>query len=264
MKNKSIGIFDSGLGGLSVLRHITNILPFENIVYFGDTARMPYGTKSGQVIERYAIENAAFLMTKEIKALVVACNTASCFSLNSLQQAFSIPVIEMIHPTIEAIKKKSHMKKIAILGTQATIDSGVYQKFLPLIEIIPIAAPLLVHLVEEEYLNHPFVSLMIQEYLRPLKTNPVEALVLACTHFPLLSEQIQKELFFQTQLIDPGLYCAYALKEVLTSHDLLHDSQNPPLYRFYVSDAADKFEQLSKKFLKNSFSQAFTAELAVL
>ena len=264
----SIGIFDSGLGGLSVMKDICKLLPFENIVYFGDTARMPYGTKSGGIIERYAIENATFLMQKEIKALVVACNTASCFSLTALQKIIPVPVIGVICPVVEAMVNEKNIKKIAILGTQATVSSGLYQKLLqeaiPNVEVQAIACPLLVHLVEEEYLDHPFVSLIIQEYLASLKKNHTDCIILACTHFPLLLKQIQKELPQGIRLIDPGMYCAHSLKKILEEKQLLNLSTETPTYRFYVSDGADKFQKNGKKFFQGHLSSELLSKLAVV
>lgn len=248
-----IGIFDSGFGGLTVMRAIRNLLPHENLIYFGDTGRLPYGTKSGSTILRYSIENATFLMSLGIKALVIACHTACCFSLSELQSRFPIPILGVIAPAIETASKTPSLKRIAILGTRSTISSGTYQShlqnLLPETHISAIPCPLLVHLVEEGYIDHPITSLTLKEYLRPLKDHAVDALILGCTHFPLLLRQIQEELGPTTSLIDPAESCAASLRTLLTDNHLLNPSTDRPHDLFYVSDDPEKFRLLGRLFL---------------
>jgi glutamate racemase len=250
---RSIGIFDSGFGGLTVMRAIRTLLPHENIIYFGDTARVPYGTKSGETILRYSIENASLLIELGIKVLVVACHTACCYSLENLQNMFSIPVLGMIAPSVEKIIRTSSQGKIGILGTRATISSGTYQNHiaqkLPGAHIIAIPCPLFVPLVEEGFLDHPLTQMTIQEYLRPLKEKNVDTLLLGSTHFPLLAPYIQHELGPDVTLVDPGLTCAEALKDLLDEKNLLNLDTSLPHYQFIVSDDPEKFRLHGKSFL---------------
>lgn len=249
----SIGIFDSGFGGLTVMNAIRQVLPHENIIYFGDTARIPYGTKSGETILRYSIENASFLISQGIKVLVVACHTACSFALEELQKRFSIPILGVIQPSIEKVTQISLEGKIAILGTRATISSGVYQNqlraLIPHAEISAIACPLFVPLIEEGYLGHSLTELAIQEHLRPLKSKQIDTILLGCTHYPLLREYIQKELGLHVNLIDPSLNCAEALKRLLSQQNLLNPNPSPPHYQFFVSDDPEKFRLIGKTFL---------------
>jgi glutamate racemase len=248
--DKSIGIFDSGFGGLTVMKTIREALPFENIVYFGDTARIPYGTKSKETVLRYAIENASFLIAQNIKLLVVACHTACCLSLDTLQKLFPIPVIGVTHPAVEQIALLPHAKKVAILGTRATITSGIYQKLIQEkchhIDITGIPCQLFVNLVEEGFIDHPLTALTIHEYLQSLTS--ADTILLGCTHFPLLSRQIQNYFPHPVSLIDPAIGCAQSVKEHLTNLHLLRVSMTPPTYDFYVSDAPEKFPLLGEKF----------------
>jgi glutamate racemase len=252
-KTDCIGIFDSGLGGLTVMNAIRQVLPHENILYFGDTARIPYGTKSGETILRYSIENASFLISQGIKVLVVACHTACSVALEELQKMFSIPILGVIQPSIEKVVQTSPQGKIGILGTRATVSSGTYQQqlqtLMPSAEITAIACPLFVPLVEEGYADHSLTELAIQEHLRPLKAKQIDTLLLGCTHYPLLASYIRKELGPSVNLIDPGLNCAEALKELLAKQDLLNPSLSLPHYQFFVSDDPEKFRLLGKTFL---------------
>jgi len=246
----SIGIFDSGFGGLTVLKAIRSLLPSENIIYFGDTARLPYGTKSRETIERYSIENGSFLIEKGIKVLVVACHTACSLALEKLEQTFDIPVIGVTTPMIEQVAQISKRGKIAILGTRSTIASGAYQnaiqKILPSAEIFGVACQLLVHLVEEGYIDHPITTMAIYEYLHCLKE--IDTLILGCTHFPLLFKQIQQTVGEHVQVIDPAHFCAAALKKLLEEKQLLNPLHEPTT-QFFVSDDPEKFRLLGKTFL---------------
>jgi glutamate racemase len=196
---QSIGIFDSGFGGLTVMRSIRSTLPHENLIYFGDTARLPYGSKSAETILRYSIEGASFLISQGIKLLVIACNTACCsFVIEELQKLFSVPILGVIMPGVDQIIKNSVNGRIGILGTRFTVSSGVLQQHikarLPEADISAISCPLFVPLVEEGYVEHPLTEIIVQEYLRPLKKKEVDSVLLACTHYPLLHSVIQKEL----------------------------------------------------------------------
>jgi len=252
-RQSSIGIFDSGFGGLTVMRAIKSVLPHENIIYFGDTARLPYGNKSPETIIRYSIENASFLIEQKIKMLVIACNTACTAALDHLQKMFHIPIVGVILPAVEQVLNISTKHKIAILGTRATIASGVYQHHfqerLPHAELTAIACPLFVPLVEEGYVEHPMAEIIAQEYFRPLKRKEIDTVLLGCTHYPLMQSIIQKELGEDVVLIDPALSCASHVKQLLLENGLENLQKDIPHYQFYVSDDPEKFRLLGKTFL---------------
>lgn len=232
---------------------ICQLLPHENIIYFGDTARIPYGTKSGETIFRYSVESASFLIKQGIKLLVIACHTACSFALEGLQKMFSIPILGVIQPSIEKVVSLSPQGKIVILGTRATISSGTYQNLIsalmPHAKITAIACPLFVPLVEEGFVSHPLTQLAIQEYLKPLKGKQIDSLLLGCTHYPILSEAIKKEVGPSVYLIDPGLNCAEAVRQFLTEKKLLNSDTSFPCHRFFVSDDPEKFQLIGKTFL---------------
>jgi glutamate racemase len=249
----SIGIFDSGFGGLTVMRAIRALLPYENITYFGDTARLPYGSKSRETILRYSLENISFLKEQKIKLLVIACHTACSCALDEIRQTLDIPVIAILEQGIEEILALNTKDKIAILGTKATISSGIYQREinskLPHTQLFPISCPLFVPLVEEGFIEHRLTELAIQEYLHPIKQQHVNAVLLACTHFPLLYTMLQKELGDEVSLLDPAASCAQATLKALKEHQLLNPKKDSPSYRFFVSDDPEKFRLLGEAFL---------------
>jgi glutamate racemase len=249
----SIGIFDSGFGGLTVMRAIRELMPHENIVYFGDTARLPYGGKSADTILRYSLENASFLAKQGIKVLVIACNTACSAALEQVRKSFSIPVIGITEQGVEEVSRLFPVGKIGILGTRATITSQIFQQQIlyrcPALELISISCPLLVPLVEEGYVEHPMSALVVQEYLRPLKNRSIHGVLLGCTHYPLLKAAMQQELGPEIHLIDPALACAEKTRELLIEKNLLNTSSALPHYQFYVSDDPEKFRLLGKTFL---------------
>lgn len=253
LSTSSIGIFDSGFGGLTVMRAIRAFLPHENIIYFGDTAHLPYGSKSPETIRRYAKENVTFLKDLGIKVLVIACHTACSAALDILRECFDIPIVAILEQGVEAIADASKTGHIAVLGTNATISSGVYQQLLqkkiPTARVSPIPCPLFVSLVEEGYTDHPLTTLAVQEYLSHLKSGPVDAVLLGCTHFPLLNSIIQRELGPHVHIVDPAERCALQTKELLSQLLLLNPSQQNPHYQFYVSDDPEKFRHHGKNFL---------------
>jgi glutamate racemase len=249
----SIGIFDSGFGGLTVMRAIRELMPFENIVYFGDTAHLPYGSKSSETILRYSLENAVFLKTQGIKVLVIACNTSCSAALEQVRNLSDIPVIGITEQGVEEVIRLFSSGKVAILGTRATITSGVYQHQIlsrrSALELYPISCPLFVPLVEEGYVEHPMSAVVVQEYLRPLKNRGINGLLLGCTHYPLLQSTIQYELGSEILLIDPSITCAEKTRMILAEKNLLNPSTNLPHYQFFVSDDPEKFRLLGKTFL---------------
>jgi glutamate racemase len=249
----SIGIFDSGFGGLTVMRAIRELMPFENMIYFGDTAHLPYGSKSSETILRYSLENASFLSTQGIKILVIACNTSCSAALDQVRQASNIPVVGIMEQGVEEVSRLFTVGKVAILGTRATITSGVYQcQILSRcnnLELYSISCPLFVPLVEEGYVEHPMSALVVQEYLRPLKNRGIHGVLLGCTHYPLLQSTIQHELGPDVLLIDPSTACAERTRMVLAEKNLLNPSTHLPHYQFFVSDDPEKFRLLGKTFL---------------
>lgn len=252
-KSAKIGIFDSGFGGLTVMRRIRALLPHENIVYFGDTARLPYGNKSQETVLRYVQESSQFLLEQKIKILVIACHTACALALSELQKEFPIPIVGVIPAAIESLEHLPKHDSIAVLATRSTISSGVYQaeiaKKLPRSKIFAIACPLFVPLVEEGFIDHMLTELAIREYLSPLKKEKIDALLLGCTHYPLLESALKKECSKETTLIDPALSCAESVRLLLDKNALLNPQKRTPDYTFYVSDDPEKFRLLGKTFL---------------
>ena len=252
-KFNPIGMFDSGLGGLTVMQQIVNKLPNEDIIYFGDTARVPYGGKSRETIIRYSIENAIFLIERNIKVLVVACNTATSHGLEKLQHIFNIPIIGVIDPGAERAVKASSNKRIAVLGTKGTIQSQAYQNAIlqraPDAVIFPIACPLFVPLVEEGCLDHPAAHLIVREYLKTLKEENIDTILLGCTHYPLMTKLIRAEVGDDIVIVDSAISCAEKIASLLNELDLTNENDNIPSYRYFVSDDAHKFQTLGSSFL---------------
>jgi glutamate racemase len=249
----SIGVFDSGVGGLTVLHQLQKRLPQENFVYLGDTARLPYGDKSGDTIIRYSLENAAFLMEKNVKMIVVACNTASSYALEPLQQALGVPVIGVIEPGAEQAVRVSEHGRIGVLGTKATINSGAYQKAIlrrnSRANVFQVACPLFVPLVEERYTEHPAARLIVQEYLKPLKAQHVDTVLLGCTHYPLLKDLIIEEMGLGVEIVDSGASCAEKIKIVLKEWNLQAANDAIGSHSYFVSDDPLKFQAIGQQFL---------------
>jgi len=252
-KDKPIGVFDSGIGGLTVVKRITAAMPNENIVYFGDTARVPYGSKSNETVIQYSIENTQFLMEKDIKALVVACNTASSVAIPVLKQKFNLPIIGMIKSGSSYAVSETKNKKIGVIGTRATIYNKAYRKEInkinKKIEVYEIACPLFVPLAEEGWMTHKATYTIAEEYLTDLKLVDVDTLVLGCTHYPILVNVIQDVVGDKVKLIDSGVAAAIAVKKELTKLDLLTNSSSLGNVEYYVSDIPTKFKDIAQLFL---------------
>jgi len=247
-----IGLFDSGVGGLTIMREVVRHLPHENLIYFGDTAHQPYGNKSPQTVLRHTLENVSFLLDRKIKMLIVACFTASTHALEALEQKLSIPVIGVIQSGFEELMTATRSKRVAILGTNSTIKSGVLQTLIMQREssaiVFPIACPLLAPLIEEGLADHPATRMIVEYYLDPLKEKHIDSALLACTHYPLIRSAIQESLSHAVQLVEPANCCALKAKSWLLSHGLLNLQKTNPVYEFYVSDDPDKFRHLTKQF----------------
>ncbi len=256
MKNKNkqpIGVFDSGLGGLTVVKQLQRILPNEYLVYFGDTARIPYGTKSKWLIQRFAMEDALFLLDFNIKILVVACNTASSSALPVLQDRLDIPVVGVVEPGAHAAVAATRNKKIGVIGTSATIASGSYARSLkalmPQAEIFNQACPLLVSLVEEGWLDDEVTVLTLKKYLKPLMEARVDTIILGCTHYPLLEPVIRRIVGPDVTLIDSGKETAKAVQQILKDHQLLNPDSKKGEDQYFVSDSPEAFAKVGSLFL---------------
>lgn len=254
-KNAQIGVFDSGVGGLTVVREITRQLPNENIIYFGDTARVPYGSKSRDNIIRFSEQIIRFLQTKEVKAIVIACNTASALALDAVRDEFNVPIIGVVIPGARAAVEATVNHKVGVVGTEATVQSGVYTKIIremnPDITVIEKACPLFVPLVEEGFKEHEVTEQIIDHYLASMKATDIDAMILGCTHYPLLRSRIRKYLGNRIQIVNPAYETAMDLKRLLEERDLLNgdSAEMHSRYGFYVSDAADKFKQFANSVM---------------
>ena len=254
-KSAPIGVFDSGVGGLTVAREIMRHLPNENIVYFGDTARVPYGSKSKDTIIRYSRQIINFLKTKDVKAIVIACNTASALALDVVRGESDIPIIGVVEPGARAALAATTTKKIGVIGTEGTIRSAMYEKiiqgFEPEASGIGKACPLFVPLVEEGFAKHQVTEEIIDYYLASMKETDIDSLILGCTHYPLLRSRIREYVGEKITLVNPAYETAMDLKQLLEENGLAntYTEQGHGTYSFYVSDAADKFKQFANSIL---------------
>jgi glutamate racemase len=254
--DRPIGVFDSGIGGLTVAHEIIRQLPHESIVYFGDTARVPYGPKSPETVCRYSREIAAFLQGQDVKAIVIACNTATAHALPALRDELPIPVIGVVEPGARAAVRASRGGHIGVIGTAGTIRSGAYERAIraidPDVRVTARACPLLVPLVEEGWLDHPITRQVAQEYIRPLIDEQIDTLVLGCTHYPLLKQMLCRELGPAVNLIDSAAETAATLGRTLADAGLAAAPGTTPQHRFVASDDPLQFLQLGQRFLEDA------------
>lgn len=254
-KSAPVGVFDSGVGGLTVAREIMRHLPNENIVYFGDTARVPYGSKSKDNIIRYSRQIIHFLRTKGVKAIVIACNTASALALDVVREESDIPIIGVVEPGARAALETTKTRKIGVIGTEGTIRSAMYEKIIqgidPEASVIGKACPLFVPLVEEGFAKHRVTQEIIDYYLASFMETDIDSLILGCTHYPLLRSRIREYVGEKITLVNPAYETAMDLKQLLKARDMENtdNSQEHAAYSFYVSDAADKFKQFANSIL---------------
>ncbi|HEU4346131.1 MAG TPA: glutamate racemase [Candidatus Binatia bacterium] len=262
-KEDAIGLFDSGIGGLTVLQQIAEALPRENTVYLGDTARAPYGTKSVETVLRYSFENTAFLVEKGVKIVVVACNTSTAIALEALKQEYSVPVIGVIGPGVKRALAVTKNKKIGVIGTEATIQSGAYTRALkardPKVEVYSRACPLFVPLVEEGWTDNAVVKLTVEAYLGSLKQSGIDTLVLGCTHYPLLKNAIHHFLGSGVRLIDSAQEIAKEVGARLEKGSLARKNGNGA-HSFFVTDAPDRFVKVGRRFLGEKVESAVRIE----
>jgi glutamate racemase len=260
-----VGIFDSGIGGLTVARAIFERLPGESTVYFGDTARVPYGPKSPETVRRYSLEILAWLLDQGVKAVVIACNTSTAHALGALQQVSPVPVIGVIEPGARAAIAATRGGPVGVIGTAGTIASDAYRRAIharaPSLEVRQQPCPLLVPLVEEGWFEHDAARLIAAEYLGPLKEAAVDALVLGCTHYPLLRPLLQREMGPSVRLIDSGEETARALEEILRRSNLLAGPEAEPTHRFAVSDDEARFRAVGARFIGERLSGAEVVSL---
>ena len=260
-KRDPIGVFDSGVGGLTVVKQLINCLPSEDIVYFGDTARVPYGTKSAKTIERFSIENVLFLLRFNVKCIVVACNTSSSIAIPLLQNSFKAPIIGVIEPGAREALSATRSGRIGIVGTSATVSSGAYEKELKSLakceflekqgrlRVLSRSCPLFVPLVEEGWLNDAITKDVAGKYLNIFKKNKTDTLLLGCTHYPLLKPAIASVLGKGVSLVDSARQCAVETERVLYREELLNNKKTRGRIKFFVSDAPEKFAAAGKRFL---------------
>lgn len=252
LKNCPIGVFDSGIGGLTVVKELLKIMPFEDIIYFGDTARLPYGSKSNRLITRYSIENSIFLNSKNVKMIVIACNTASAASADYLRSFIKLPVIGVIECGALAAVKLTRNKRVGVIGTKSTINSGAYSKTInnlePEIKVFELPTPLLVHLVEENWIEKDITKVILEEYLQPLLENDIDTLILGCTHYPLLKEQIH-DVTGKISLIDSSQEVALLVLNTLKMQNILSTRKEPGTTNVFLSDMHPEFLKWAKEFL---------------
>ncbi|MBR5279738.1 MAG: glutamate racemase [Clostridia bacterium] len=257
--NRPIGIFDSGLGGLTVLKAVQELLPNESLVYFGDSGRTPYGTKSPETVQKYTFQDINFLLEHQVKMIVIACNTASACSLDAVLKQYTLPIVEVVGPGSRAAVRTSKKGQIGVIGTPATIASGVYERAIQAAtaRLTPDrastyygkACPLFVPLVEEGWWDREVTALTVQEYMKPLQDAGVDTVVLGCTHYPLLQSAIQKEMGPEVTLVNSALEVAREVQAVLTERDIATGEGGQGSVSFFTSDSVEKFAELGSIFL---------------
>lgn len=256
-KSAPIGVFDSGVGGLTVAREIMRQIPNERIVYFGDTARVPYGSKSKETVTRYSRQIVRFLRTQDVKAIVVACNTASAYALDEMEKEIDIPIIGVVKPGAKAASDTTKNGKIGVIATEATIGSEIYSRYIkemnPDAVVLGKACPLFVPLVEEGLLHDPVTDEIAMRYLSGMIDSGIDTLILGCTHYPLIRSTVGKVVGEGVALVNPAYETAVELRKLLAQEGLLNE-ERPELgsnqYQFFVSDAAEKFIRFANSIIK--------------
>ena len=261
MQDKAIGIFDSGVGGLTVVREIIDSLPHENLIYLGDTARVPYGSRSKDKIISFSLELTDFLVKKNIKMIIVACNTISAIAIEAIRSKCDIPVIEVINPTVKLALSTSINKKIGVIGTEATIDSNIYRKSIhdlfPTATVFSKACPMLVPLIEEGLLNHPSTGELVKEYLNTFKDTNIDTLILGCTHYPLIKNQIQDQATSHINILDSALPTALEVKKILEEKGLLNSNNSLGEHEYFVTDNPIRAKKIAEIFYGRKIDEEF-------
>ena len=260
MDNRPIGVFDSGLGGLTVLREMISKCPNEDLVYFGDCGRIPYGTKSRETVQKYTMQDIKFLLSKDVKAIVIACNTASAYGYEMAREHFDVPVFEVVTPGARAAVRETRSGKIGVIGTPGTISTGVYEKAIRnvagdrKVEIISKACPMFVPLVEEGWWDNEIAYKIVEEYLLPLKAEGIDTLVLGCTHYPILEATISKVMGPEVRLVSSGVEMASEIaKFVNEAH--MHAEISDSTREYFTSDSIEKFIEMGQSFLGQAIPQ---------
>jgi glutamate racemase len=243
VKNRPIGVFDSGLGGLTVVKQIKKILPHEDIVYLGDTARVPYGTRSKETIIKFSFEDVNFLVSRNVKCIVIACNTASALTGKELKSKLDIPVFDVISPTLKYARSVAKNNKMGVIGTRGTIESGAYK--------VPFAipCPLFVPFIEEGDIGSEAFKIIVKECLSYFEDKHIDTLIMGCTHYPIIQNIIQKEIGKNVKLIDPGRAVAGELKYFLTKNDVLNEQKRSVRINYFVTDLTERFTKVAEMFL---------------
>lgn len=255
LQRQAIGIFDSGIGGLTVLKEVRKCLSKENIIYLGDTARVPYGIRSSQTVIKYSIANTDFLLKQNIKFLIIACNTASAVATTALRKKYSIPIVDVVTPGAKRAIGVTRNKRIGIIGTEGTIKSGAYQKEIKLLnpqcETFARSCPLFVPLAEEGWCSHEddVVLLVARRYLEIFKRYDIDTLVLGCTHYPLLKDAIQRVMGPEINLIDSAEAIALEVQQMLNKENTQNHSDSVGTSIFYLTDISHRFAETGKRFL---------------
>ncbi|MBE5924589.1 MAG: glutamate racemase [Lachnospiraceae bacterium] len=251
--NNPIGVFDSGVGGLTVAREIMRQLPGENLVYFGDTARVPYGSKSKKTVLKYSKQIVRFLQTKKVKAIVVACNTASALALDDIAKEIDIPIIGVVKPGAKMAVETTKTGNVGVIGTASTVKSGIYNDYIRELNsdvtVVSKACPLFVPLVEEGLIEDRVTDDIVGRYLQEMKEYNVDVLVLGCTHYPLIRNAIKRFMGDGVQLVNPAFETAKDLKELLTKEGMLNKLGTKPSYEYYVSDGVESFMSFADSVL---------------
>ena len=262
-RNAAIGVFDSGVGGLTVAREIMRQIPNERLVYFGDTARVPYGSKSKETVTKFSKQIVSFLQTQNVKEIVVACNTASAYALDEIEKELDIPIVGVVKPGARVAASTTQNGKVGVIATRGTIQSGIYTQYIQgisdKIQVIGKACPLFVPLVEEGLLEDPVTDEIAMRYLSELKDIDIDTLILGCTHYPLIRSTVAKVMGNQVTLVNPAYETAKELKEVLEKQNLLNDNENrlgTNQYQFFVSDGAEEFKTFANSILKHGILSA--------
>lgn len=262
---KAIGIFDSGVGGLTVLKEIARALPQEDTIYLGDTARVPYGTKSPETVTRYARQITSFLVSRDIKLLVVACNTASAVSLDDLKENFALPIVGVIEPGARAAAAATKTGKVGVIGTEGTIRSSAYSKAIkrlnPEVEVLTRACPLFVPLAEEGWVDNEVARLTARQYLLGLREEGVDTLVLGCTHYPILKGIIAEVMGPGVRLVDSAEETARTVAEILRGKGLLRPSSEKGNHHYFVSDVPAGFIRVGNRFLGGKLGDVYQVSL---
>lgn len=256
IREAPIGVFDSGVGGLTVVREIMRQIPQERIVYFGDTARVPYGTKSKDTVIRYSRQIVRFLKTREVKAIVIACNTASAYAMETLQREIDLPIIGVVKPGARVAARETAGGNIGVIGTEGTVGSHIYRDYIqslrPDAQVFEKACPLFVSLAEEGWWKDPITEAVAERYLQEMKERRVDTLILGCTHYPLLRSTVRKVMGEGVNLVNPAYETAISLRELLQEEQIDnrgHNKTKENPYEFFVSDAAERFKAFANSIL---------------